>query len=134
MNAGEERPLALAAAEAGSGEWRAAAVAQRAATPDDGEFYGLAGELVATLRAVDELVQVLARQVAGYPRGRRLFDDAGVDPLARLATARAYLAGLSEYVTAAERAANGFWSAIGHIGTHPDDPDGMSVDIQDGAR
>ena len=54
------------------GRWEDAVRLQRWATPDHADFYALAGEMVATLHALDDLAQVLRRQVAGYadPAGR----------------------------------------------------------------
>jgi hypothetical protein len=103
------------AAEAGAAAWRRVVHAQRTATADHGEFYVLAGELVEVLRAVESLAGVLGSQVAGYGTGRALYDDEGHDPGARLADAAAYLDALGERVAQAGRAANGFWSAVGHI-------------------
>ena len=80
-------------AEAGTGGWEDAVRLQRWATPDHADFYALAGEMVATLRALDDLARLLRRQVAGYARtqqdrGRRLYDDTRqVDPAERLQTA-----------------------------------------------
>jgi hypothetical protein len=106
---------AAAHAEKGAQQWRAAAVVQRSAEPDHAEFYALAGELVDTLRAIEALGGVPARQVDGYGAGRRLYDDEGGDPRARLRTAGSHLAELRRLAAAAERAANDFWSAISHI-------------------
>jgi hypothetical protein len=108
-------PLAVEAAEAGAGQWRAAVVAQRSATPDHTDFYGIAGELVATLRALEALTRVLGEQVAGYGLGRVLRDDENDDPAVRLADAADELARTRALVALAERTANGFWSEIGHI-------------------
>jgi len=102
--------------EKGAEQWRAAVVAQQSAEPDHAEFYALAGELVETLRAIEALAGVLSHQVNGYAAGRRLYDDAGGDPRARLRTAGLHLAELRGHAAAGERAANGFWSAISHIG------------------
>jgi hypothetical protein len=115
--------LAVVAAEVGAGEWRAAVVAQRSATPDHTDFYGLACELVATLRALEALTRVLGDQVACYGLGRVLRDDENSDPTVRLVDAAYELARTGALVARAERTANGFWSAIGHIavedGEHP---------------
>lgn len=108
--------LAVDAAEAGTGEWRAAVVAQRSATPDHADFYGIACELVGTLRALEALIRVLSDQVAAYGLGRVLRDDEGGDPAVRLADAADELARTRALLARAEQTANGFWSAIGHIG------------------
>jgi hypothetical protein len=115
MTGPDERPPALVAAESGAEAWRAVAVAQRAAVAGHGDFYALAGDVVATLRALSAVAGVLAVQVAGYGDGRVLRDDAGHDPAARLAEAAAALALVQCDVDRAERAANRFWSEISHI-------------------
>lgn len=116
MNGHDDRSLALVAAEAGAGEWRAAVVAQGSAAPDHSEFYELAGHLVDTLRALDALCAVLGPQVAGYAAGRAVSDDEGGDPHARLRPAALHLAVARQHVGDAERATSEFWSAISHIG------------------
>ena len=110
-------------AEAGVSGWEDAVRLQRWATPDHADFYALAGEIVATLYALDDLAQVLRRQVAGYgqaqqDRGRRLYDDSygQVDPAVRLADAVDELDGLAAHLPETQGSANRFWSAIGHIG------------------
>lgn len=107
---------AVELAEAGTQAWRDTAGAQRTAASDHGEFYALAGELVATLRALEALADVLIRRVATYEQGRVLRDDEGAQPAARLASAVADLTRVRELLAGAERAANRFWSEIGHIG------------------
>ena len=108
---------ALVQAEAASERWADVARLQRWATPDHADFYGLAAEMVATLHALDDVAQVLRRQVAGYAQGRTLYDDTrAVDPQARLSEAAVELGRLIEYVQAAQSPANRFWSAVGHIG------------------
>ena len=114
---------AVRRAEAGTGGWEDAVRLQRWATPDHADFYALAGEMVATLHALDDLAQLLRRQVAGYARtqqdrGRRLYDDTRqVDPAERLQTAVIALQELRSGASTAADWANTFWSAIGHIGT-----------------
>ena len=76
----------------------------------------LAADLVDTMRALDGLLGVLVRQVAGYADGRELYDDADADPLERLQDSERHLTVARQRLAEAERAANGFWSAIGHIG------------------
>jgi hypothetical protein len=123
MSTGVERTVeVMASAERASCLWRRAALGQREAAPDHAEFYALAGELAATLRALEELTAVLARQVAGYGRGRVLRDDEGLAPGARLADAVVLLGCVRKSLSQADDAANKFWSAIGHIA------------VEDGAR
>jgi hypothetical protein len=109
-------PTATSFASDGASAWRKAVHAQLAAPPAHGDFYALAADVVDTLRAFDGLLGVLARQVAGYADGRELYDDSGADPSDRLRTAGQHLATVRRHLTEAERAANEFWSAIGHIG------------------
>lgn len=123
MSTGVERTVAVvASAERASCLWKRAVLGQLEADPDHGEIYALAGELVATLRALETLTGVLARQVAGYGRGRVLRDDEGLAPGARLADAVVLLGWTSKSLSQAEDGANRFWSAIGHIA------------VEDGAR
>ncbi len=131
---------AVLRAEAGTGGWEDAVRLQRWAAPNHADFYALGCEMVATLHALEDLTRVLGRQVAGYTaaqraRGRQVYDDTRqIDPRYRLAEAGADLGVLGDRLRSAERAANSFWSAVGHIGTEDvtedTDPD---VDIQDGA-
>ena len=120
---------AVARAEAGTGGWEEAVRLQRWADPDHTDFYVLAGEMVATLQSLEDLAQVLGRQVAGYPhmqqeRGRRLYDDTRqVDPAERITDAVTALAALTGHLRAAQAPANRFFSAIGHIGLEDDDAD-----------
>jgi hypothetical protein len=113
-------------AERGTAAWEDAARLQRWATADHADFYALAGEVVASLYALDDLAQVLGRQVAGYAdtqrtRGRVVYDDTGrIDPMVRLVAAVEALAATRDALATATRAANEFWSAVGHIGTQAD--------------
>jgi len=113
-------------AERGTAGWEDAARLQRWATADHADFYALAGEVVASLYALDDLAQVLGRQVAGYAdtqraRGRVVYDDTRqVDPMLRLVTAVEALADTRDALATATRVANEFWSAVGHIGTQDD--------------
>src|ERR1700750_2888093 len=96
-----EQDTAGRRAETATGAWEDAVRLQRWATPDHADFYALAGEIVATLSALDDLMQVLHRQVSGYGQGRRLYDDTRqADPGARLVAAAAELAGLLEALQA----------------------------------
>ena len=109
-------PTATSYASEGANAWRKAVHAQISAPAAHSDFYALAADLVDTLRAFDGLLGVLGRQVAGYVDGRDLYDDADADPLERLRAAERHLAVTRRWLAEAERAANGFWSAIGHIG------------------
>ena len=116
MSTGLERTVdVIPTAERASSLWRLAVLGQQEAAPDHCEFYALAGELVATLRALEALAAVLARQVAGYGRGRVLRDDAGLAPGVRLADAVVLLGYSGKSLAQAQAAANEFWSAIGHV-------------------
>ena len=114
---------AVRRAEAGTGGWEDAVRLQRWATPDHADFYALAGEMVATLRALDDLARLLRTQVAGYARtqqdrGQVVYDDTRqVDPAERLQTAVIALGELRSGAGTAADWANTFWSVIGHIGT-----------------
>lgn len=104
-------------AEAGTAGWEDAARLQLAATPDHADFYALTGEMVQTLHSLENLARVLQRQVAGYAHGRKVYDDTlQRDPRHRLAQAVTDLDILADRLRSAERAANAFWSGIGHIG------------------
>jgi len=119
----QENPAAQRA-EAGADAWKDAARLQLSATPDHAAFYALAGEMVATLHALDDLVRVLRAQVAGYVqaqrlRGRTMYDDTRtVDPAERLevAVAVVQLDKVTSATVTATNWVNLFWSAIGHIG------------------
>lgn len=122
----DERSPATQCARAGSDTWRQVVHAQRGATPDHGDFYALAGEMVDTLRCLDSLAGLLVGQVAGYraaPRGgvgREVYDDEGGNPAHRLRAAVLALIETRDELSQAELAANRFFSAIGHIGVrHP---------------
>lgn len=104
-------------ADAASQSWAAAARVQREAEPDHADFYALAAELVATLHALGDMAEVLRGQVAGYTRGRAVYDDSRVvAPGQRLTQAAAMLELLRADLDPALLVANGFWSEIGHIG------------------
>lgn len=111
------RAPAVARAEQATDGWEDVARLQRWAGPDHADFYALAGELVRTLHAVEDLTQVLAAQVARYATGRTLYDDTrAVDPATRLADAVEQLRAARAGVAAAESRFNEFWSTVGHIG------------------
>ena len=86
MNASEHADL-------GATSWVQAVRAQLDAAPDHADFYALAGEMAATLSALQDGANVLRRQVARYGEGRDVYDDTRtVDPHARLAEAAELLA------------------------------------------
>lgn len=112
-------PTPVTLADTATQAWRAAAEMQAAATPEHGEFYALAGELVGTSRALGQLVDTLHGQVARYGEGRVLRDDEDWEPDVRLTLAmRSLRAARGDLRDAAENL-NTFWSAIGHIGVEP---------------
>ena len=109
-------------AESGTAGWEDAARLQRWTTPDHADFYALAGEMVATLHALDDLARMLRGQVAGYAQAQRdhgqtVYDDTReVDPTERLQVAVIQLEEMGSAVVTAADWANHFWSTIGHIG------------------
>jgi hypothetical protein len=115
-NAPDDRPTAVARAGVGAQQWRAVVHAQQTAVAAHADFYALAAELVDTLRSLDALAGLLARQAAGYGAGREIYDDEDADPAHRLRCAVLALAETRYGLAEAERAANRFWSAVGHIG------------------
>lgn len=129
---------AVAAAENGARWWATAAQVQRMTrfeVLDHAQFYGLAAELVATLRTLEDLADTLARQTGGYGTGRRLRDDAGGDPAQRLGRAMAEATSLRINLAAAVRDGERFWSAVGHIGLElpaDDDPASGETAVPDG--
>jgi hypothetical protein len=125
---GEPRQLrpALAAAETAARWWSTAVAAQRAVRAEafeHADFYDLAAEAVGTLRSLEDLAALLARQVGSYGAGRNLRDDAGGDPSARMVRAVAEVSALRIAVAGAVGEGERFWSAIGHIGLELDDPE-----------
>jgi hypothetical protein len=121
----DERAVPVRDAETGSRAWRRVVHVQRSSCPDHSDFYALAGEMVDTLRALDSLTGLLARQTADYPAcvtraGGQLYDDENANPVHRLRSAVLALAETRQALSGAERAANRYWSAISHIGIdHP---------------
>lgn len=112
----DDRPVAVQRAERGADAWRDVVNAQLGARPAHADWYALAGEMVETLRVLDSLSGMLARQVLDYGTGRAFYDDEGADPAHRLRCAVLALAETRQGLAEAERAANRFWSAIGHVG------------------
>ncbi|MHA6620324.1 hypothetical protein [Pseudonocardia sp. DLS-67] len=109
-------------AAAGSQAWEAAVGGQRVLRlPDHEGFYAVAGEVVATLRQLEELCGLLARQVAGYGHiatavgGVLRDDEPGHDPGERVAIASSWAAQTAHLIATAEQAAGRFWSEVGHI-------------------
>ena len=117
MTTSDERPRALRSAETAATAWAETVEHQLEAPARHADFYALAGAMVATLYALDDLSVLLARQVGGYGQGRVLYDDTRTtDPADRLADAVACLRGMRTALAATSATANAFWSAIGHIG------------------
>lgn len=113
----EERRPALVSADAGEQAWADTVRFQRWATPDHADFYALAAAVVPTLYVLEDLANVLRQQVSRYAEGRRLYDDTReIDPAVRLADAAERLTSLRDALATAHEQANGFWSAISHIG------------------
>ena len=115
MNTPDERPRALRSAETAAAAWTETVEHQQDATPRHADFYALAGEIVATLYALDDLSVVLAHQVGGYGEGRALrrhpHRRSGRPPRRGRGMPARRACGLGPAA-----AANDFWSAIGHIG------------------
>jgi len=117
MTTSDERPRALRSAEASATGWAETVEHQQEATPRHADFYALAGEVVATLYALDDLTVVLARQVGDYGQGRALYDDTRTtDPADRLTEAVGSLRAVHVALGAVTPAVHAFWNAIGHIG------------------
>ena len=126
MNTADDRPRALRSAETAATAWAETVEHQQHATGRHADFYALAGEMVATLNAIDDLTVVLAHQVARYGQGRALYDDTRTaDPADRLFEAVDCLRGVRAGLAATSAAANAFWSAVGHIGVDADQTDGV---------
>lgn len=113
----DARPRAVRSAEAAATGWAEVVHHQQQAEPRHADFYALAGEMVATLYALDDLTVLLAAQVGAYGQGRAVYDDTRtVDPATRLAEAAQHLYGIRAALGTATTEANAFWSEIGHIG------------------
>lgn len=108
--------VAVEHVEAAAGSCRSAFLAQGTASVDHADFYGLAGNVVDVLRALDALTGVLVNQVGRYADGRRIYDDQGEDPAERLTVAVAQLGEARAALSSTEAAFDAFWSSIGHIG------------------
>ena len=117
MTTPDEYLHALRTAETAATAWKKTVEHQQDAPPRHADFYALAGEMVATLYALDDLTVVLGRQVGSYGQGRAVYDDTRtVDPTTRLAEAVQRLRGMRAALGPAATEANAFWSEIGHIG------------------
>lgn len=112
--------IAVRFADAGSLAWQRVVHTQRLSHPDHADFYALAGELVDTLRALDALAGLLAGQTADYPgtvtaAGGHVDDDEWAPAGHRIRSAVLALAETRQALSAAERAAGTYWSAISHV-------------------
>jgi len=98
--------------------WEEAVRLERTADPDHGEWYGIAGEITGTVRALQSMASLLGERVAKYDQapGRVVRDDEGLDPSVRLDEAHALLVELEAVLVSAEATAGAAWSSIGHIG------------------
>lgn len=117
----DDRPPAVQHAPTGAEAWTAAVRHQLRATPDHSDFYALGGDLVATLRALHELAQMLDGRVQRYGEHRPVYDDTGeVDPHVRLTAAAIELEALAAALGSAIWSADRYWNAMSHIGVHTD--------------
>ncbi len=113
----DERLRALRSADTAATAWAETVQHQLHAPARHADFYALAGEMVATLYALDDLSVLLIGQVGSYGEGRTLYDDTRtVDPAYRLVEAVGCLSAVRAGLASTATAANAFWSAIGHIG------------------
>jgi hypothetical protein len=122
--ADDNRSHAVLHAEKGATAWQAAADYQAGAAPDHAAFYALAGDLVDTLRALSAITWTLAIHTGRYDQGREVYDDENANPAHRLRAAVIALEEARRRIAQAERAANHYWSAIGHIGVRHHDDEG----------
>lgn len=106
---------AVELAGAARDSWEEAVRVERTADPDHGEWYSIGGELLGTLRAVEDMTRLLSQRITRYGDDRILRDDEGQDPEQRITEAVEELAALSGHLWAAGESANVFWSAIGHV-------------------
>ena len=89
----------------------------QATPPTTPTFYAIAGEMVDTLHALDDLAggaRPAGRRLRQRPSPRRR--PAGHDPAERLAAACTGLRSCGPTSPTPSASANRFWSAIGHIG------------------
>lgn len=114
---GDDRTPAVQHAETGAEAWVTAVRHQHHAAPDHSDFYALGGDMVATLRSVQDLARLLDGQVQRYGEHRPVYDDSGqVDPQQRLTAATVELEALADQLGAAIWSADRYWNAISHIG------------------
>lgn len=118
-------------ANVGTDAWKTAVRLQQAAPPNHSDFYTLCGELMETLRALEQLAWLLAGQVENYGQGRVLRDDEGEDPATRLAMAAAQVSELGRLLDQADCVAGQAWSEVGHIGLV--EPAAVEVETGEGA-
>jgi hypothetical protein len=112
----DKRP-AIERSEQGAQAWHDVVRHQRNSPADHADFYALAGDMVATLHALDDLAGVLRRQIVSYVGQPGLYDDTRrIDPAQRLTQAHEELTAARTALVMAAGAVNRFWSAIGHIG------------------
>lgn len=120
MNTHEEhddRPIAVQLGEAGAEAWVTAVRHQLDASADHSDFYALGGDMVATLRALQDLARLLDRQVQRYGEQRGVYDDTGeVDPHQRLTAAAVELEAVADALAPVIWSADRYWNAISHIG------------------
>jgi hypothetical protein len=113
----DDRAPAIQHAEAGAEAWVAVVRHQLAAPADHSDFYALGGDMVATLRALQDLARLLDRQVQPYGEHRPVYDDSGeVDPHQRLTAAAVELEAVADALGAVIWSADRYWNAISHIG------------------
>ncbi|GAA3242523.1 hypothetical protein GCM10017691_46680 [Pseudonocardia petroleophila] len=113
----DDRPRAVQLAEAGAEAWVTVVRRQLDASADHSDFYALGGDMVATLRALQDLARLLDRQVQRYGEQRGVYDDSDeVDPHQRLTAAAVELEAVAEGLGAVIWSADRYWNAISHIG------------------
>lgn len=103
------------AADAGTTAWRQVASRLRAADADHGDWYAVAGEMVATVRALEDVAAAVIGQVICYGHDHELRDDEGRDPHERLADVVRGLRRFAEQLCDSEFDLHQAWSASGHI-------------------
>lgn len=116
----DDRPTAVTQASVGAAAWRQVVHAQLVARPAHADWYAITGEVMDTLRAMASLAGVLVGQIGNYGEGRVLRDDAGADPVERLAYACSWAARLQHELDRAEQAADYLLSEVGHIAVEVD--------------
>lgn len=106
---------AVKAATPGTDEWRAPVRVQQSVPVDHNDMYALAGLMVETLTALDDMAAILTWRAARYATRDDLSDDAGSDPARRLRTAASQLDTVRTRLGPALAAVNAYHSTIGHI-------------------